>query len=75
MLVTNLSNEILAYDILALCRLRWQVDFYFKRLKSIMQFGELPKRCENSIFACLNGKIMAALLLDAVSAKVSFSPT
>jgi IS4 transposase len=34
-------------EVLATYRLRWQVENYFKRLKSILGFGELPKKKES----------------------------
>jgi hypothetical protein len=72
--ITNIDGSVTAHDILEAYRLRWQVEIYFKRLKSIMDFGELPKRRHDSIIAWLNGKIMIALLIEAIIAKVSFSP-
>ncbi len=62
-----------AEQILDLYRLRWQVELYFKRLKSILDFGELPKKKTEHSLAWLNGKLMIALLIERVIAK-SFSP-
>ena len=73
-LVTNLEDSISAEEVLEAYRLRWQVEIYFKRLKSILDFGELPKRREGSVIAWLNGKLMIALLIEIVIAKASFPP-
>jgi hypothetical protein len=73
-IATNLPECISSGQVLELYRLRWQVEIYFKRLKSIMNYGELPKRREESVFAWLNGKIMIALLLEKLIGKESFSP-
>ena len=73
-LVTMLSAEISAEQILELYRWRWQVELYFKRLKSILDFGDLPKRRAESVFAWLNGKIMIALLIEKLIGKSSFPP-
>jgi transposase len=73
-LVTNLNESVSTDDVLETYRLRWQVEIYFKRLKSIMDFGELPKRKENSIISWLNGKMMIALLIEIIIAKASFFP-
>lgn len=72
--VTNLDNTVSASQILETYRLRWQVEIYFKRLKSILNFGELPKRRIDSVIAWLNGKMMIALLIEIIIAKTSFFP-
>jgi len=72
--VTNLDDGVSADEVLEAYRLRWQVEIYFKRLKSILCFGELPKRREGSVIAWLNGKLMIALLIEIVISKASFSP-
>lgn len=56
---------------------RTQIKFIednFKRLKSILDFGELPKRRPDSVIAWLNGKLMIALLIEILLSKTSFSP-
>ena len=74
--ITSLSESITAGEILSLYRVRWQVELYFKRLKSIMDFGEIPKKKEDSVNTWLNGKLMVALLLeDLMAIATSFSPT
>jgi len=72
--VTALPDKISGRDILELYRLRWQVEIYFKRLKSIMDFGELPKRRQDSAEAWLNGKLMVALLIERLMSKKNFPP-
>ena len=71
---TSLSKNIHAEEVLELYRYRWQVELYFKRLKSILAYGELPKKKEESIFAWLNGKLMISLLIAKVLSRVSFFP-
>ena len=74
-IVTSLDNkEITAEEALELYRYRWQAELYFKRLKSILDYGELPKKKEESIFSWLNGKLMIALLLEKIISKTVFSP-
>jgi hypothetical protein len=72
--LTSLPCDITADEVLNIYRLRWQVELYFKRLKSIMGFGDLPKKKEDSIFAWLNGKLMIALLIEKLISNIDFSP-
>ncbi|MBQ8086859.1 MAG: IS4 family transposase [Clostridia bacterium] len=72
--VTSIGHDISAEEVLDLYRYRWQVELYFKRLKSILDYGELPKKSEKSIFAWLNGKLMIALLIESMIGNASFSP-
>lgn len=73
-LVTDLEKSISTRDIIELYRYRWQVELYFKRLKSILDYGEMPKKSEKSIMSWLNGKLMIALLIESMMQKVDFSP-
>jgi len=43
-------------------RLRWQIELTFKRLKSIVGLGHLPKQNDQSSRAWLYGKLFVALL-------------
>jgi len=72
--VTNVDGAASSEEILQAYRYRWQIEIYFKRLKSILDFGQLPKRREESVIAWLNGKLMIALLIEIIVAKASFSP-
>ena len=73
-LVTSLGDEISANDILETYRYRWQIETFFKRLKSIMDFGELPKKREKSSLAWLNGKLMVSLLMEILISSFVFPP-
>ncbi|MDR2783554.1 MAG: transposase [Treponema sp.] len=72
--VTSLPNSVAANEVLETYRVRWQVEIHFKRLKSILDFGDLPKKNPAASEAWLNGKIMIALLIEAFIAEASFSP-
>lgn len=73
-LATSLPDSIPAVDVLETYRYRWQIEMYFKRLKSILGFGELPKKQVDSSLAWLNGKLMVALLVELFLAKSVFPP-
>jgi hypothetical protein len=68
-------NELSPEEILSLYRMRWQVELAFKRLKSLLGLGHLPKTDPVSSKAWLHGKLVIALLTDAiVDTGRSFSP-
>jgi len=72
-LATSLT-QVPAAEILQIYRYRWQVELYFKRLKSILCLGEAPNRKEENIIAWLNGKMLTALLIEQLYTETSFSP-
>jgi len=49
-------------EVLECYRLRWQIELTFKRLKSIVQLGHIPKQDDQSIRAWLYAKLLVALL-------------
>ena len=51
-----------AQQVLECYRLRWQIELTFKRLKSIVHLGHVPKHDEQSSRAWLYGKLFLALL-------------
>lgn len=62
---TSVAGEILtATEVLEYYRLRWQIEMAFKRMKSIMGLGHLPKWAAASCRAWIHGKLMVALLIE-----------
>ncbi len=59
-------------DVLLLYRARWQIELLFKRLKSIIGLGHLPKRNEQSCIAWLHGKLFVALLVERIYHEAEF---
>lgn len=56
-------------------RCRWQIELCFKRMKSILGLGELPKIRADSCRAWLHGKLVVALLLERLLDEAEhFSP-
>jgi hypothetical protein len=49
-------------QVLECYRLRWQIELTFKRLKSVVQLGHVPKLDDHSSRAWLYGKLLVALL-------------
>ena len=65
-LATSLPDSISAHQVLELYRTRWQIELAFKRLKSIIGLGHLPKEDEESAKAWLHGKMLVACLAQAI---------
>ena len=63
---TSLSHDITAKQVLDLYRFRWQVEIAFKRLKSILGMGHLPKKDPDTCMAWLHGKMFVALLAQRI---------
>lgn len=75
MLWTTLSQAFPAASVLEFYRLRWQIELVFKRMKSILGLGHLPKRDPLSAKAWLEGKLFTGLLIERmVRSAESFSP-
>ena len=72
---TLLAVELGAAEVLEYYRFRWQIELVFKRLKSLLAVGHLPKHDERSSRAWLYGKLLVALLTQKlVRLGSSFSP-
>ena len=68
LLITNLpAAQWSAHQIVQLYRLRWQVELYFKRLKSILQLDHLRAHDQQLARVYLLAKLLAALVLDRLS--------
>lgn len=52
------------HDLLELYRGRWQVELVFKRLKSLLAVGHVPKTTDPSSRAWMQAKILTALLIE-----------
>jgi hypothetical protein len=74
--VTSIKKkEAGSSEILDAYRIRWQVELYFKRLKSLLSFGDIPNKTQEHIETWLNGKLLAAILLEIETGLVDFSPS
>jgi hypothetical protein len=75
MVLTSLPAEFTRSQVLQLYRCRWQVELAFKRLKSLMGAGHVPKFDDESARSWMQAKLLTALLLERLllEAKI-FSP-
>lgn len=75
-LITTLPDDAFSLrEVLELYRIRWQVELVFKRFKSILKIGAIPKYSEESTEAWIYGKMFVALLIERLSSRLgAFSP-
>lgn len=75
MLWTSLPSSFAAPSVLDSYRFRWQIELAFKRMKSIMALGHLPKADPASSRAWLHGKLLVGLLVERmITSAHAFSP-
>lgn len=69
------SSTLNAAKVMEYYRVRWQIELAFKRMKSIMGLGHLPKWSDASARAWIHGKLMIAMLIERLIEEAdSFSP-
>lgn len=75
LVLTSLPETFSAPQVLELYRCRWQIELAFKRLKSLLSAGHLPKNEDLSARSWMQAKLLSALLLERllIEAKL-FSP-
>jgi hypothetical protein len=65
--LSTLPAEVIAAEqVLEIYRSRWQIELVFKRLKSIMAVGHLPKYDPEGAKAWLHGKLLVAFLVEVL---------
>lgn len=64
--LTSLPERITASQVMNLYRARWQIELSFKRMKSLMKMGQLPKKDPEVSIAWLQGKMFVALLIQTI---------
>lgn len=68
-------DELPAELVLEAYRRRWQIELCFKRMKSLLGLGHLPKQDPEGAKAWIHGKLFCALLIERlISYADSFSP-
>ena len=73
LVLTSLAPEgWSAAQVLELYRCRWQIELAFKRLKSLLQLGQLPKHDPASARAWLQLKLLLALIIERLCHQARF---
>lgn len=75
MLLTSLPGEAIDADAVgALYRLRWQIELFFKRLKSLAHLNRLPAKAPDLAKAWIYANLIVALLAEDLASQVLDSP-
>jgi hypothetical protein len=67
LLFTTLPPTVTAQQVVALYRLRWQVELVFKRLKSLLHLDALPAKTDRLARSWIYAKLLIAVLLDRLA--------
>ncbi len=63
--VTSLAHKDFSlHAVFKLYRMRWQIELAFKRLKSLLGTGHVPKTDPDSVRAWLQAKLLTCLLIE-----------
>jgi IS4 transposase len=71
-LTTLPQAEASPANVLELYRARWQIELAFKRLKSLLQAGHVPKYDPASARAWIQAKMLTVLLIERLTEAASF---
>jgi IS4 transposase len=75
LLLTSLPTETFpAGDVLALYRLRWQIELAFKRFKSLAGLDQLPAKDPDLARAWIYARLITILLAERIAGKLPDSP-
>jgi hypothetical protein len=74
-MITNLGREVLSdAEAAEIYRFRWQIELLFKRLKSLMDLGDLRSREGPTARAFIYAKLITAFLALRLTESEAFSP-
>ena len=71
-LTTIDEPELSTSQVLEIYRYRWQIELYFKRLKSLLDAGHMPKSNDASAKGRMQAKMLSALLLERIMLEAGF---
>ena len=76
MVLASVPRSVISTEaVLNLYRCRWQVELTFKRLKSLLGLGHVPKSDDASAKAWMQAKILTSLLIERTMLEARlFSP-
>ena len=71
--LTTLPGALLSVaEVLELYRARWQMELFFKRIKSLFGSGHVPKYDPQSAKAWIYAKLLSVLIIEQLSREARF---
>jgi hypothetical protein len=66
--ITNIPREMLACPSIIMCvyKIRWQIELFFKRIKSLLQIHIIKGETENRVYCLIYTKLIAVLMSQAM---------
>lgn len=74
MVLTSLPAAVSAAEVLAACRVRWQVELAFKRLKSLLGLDRLPTKSRPLARFWMFAHLILALLIEDLAQDILEPP-
>lgn len=73
-IATSLPAKITAEQIFSLYRMRWQIELFFKQMKTIFSLDESKARSDAAIRTWFYGKLLNVMLCEILLQRGRFSP-
>jgi Transposase DDE domain len=66
--ITNITRQMAASTamIMAIYKIRWQIELFFKRIKSVLQFHIIHGKSKNSVLCAVYAKLISLLMCQSV---------
>jgi hypothetical protein len=66
--ITNVSREMFSYAevIIAVYKIRWQIELFFKRIKSVLQIDIIKAESVNRVFCLVYAKLISLLMSQSI---------
>jgi hypothetical protein len=67
--ITNVSREMLASAaiIMTIYKIRWQIELFFKRIKSLLQINIIKGETDNRVYCLIYAKLISLLMSQSIT--------
>jgi hypothetical protein len=72
--ITNVGREIFSFAevIIAIYKIRWQIEIFFKRIKSILQVDVIKGKSKNRVLCLVYAKLISLLMSQSIMSYALF---